>query len=145
MHFQVAFTTIPLKLAIANVRAVASGLRHSAIITRDGHGLVCGNGKNGQLGLTNNNGTLIVEVEHPQKGTQNMSHSMLWDCYRRTVKVQHGAHKKVSSQCLKPVHISQLSFTFSFSELVGKRNGAQCLWPINNLILMRESYQWHLP
>lgn len=72
MHFQVPFTTTPLKLAITNVRAVASGLRHSAILTRDGQVLVCGNGKNGQLGLTDN-GIPIVEVENPQKGTQNIS------------------------------------------------------------------------
>jgi alpha-tubulin suppressor-like RCC1 family protein len=93
VHFQVPFTTIPLKLAVTNVRAVASGLRHSAILTRDGHVLVCGNGKNGQLGLTDNNGIPIVEVEHPQKGTQNTNQSMLWDCYRRTVKVQLGVQR----------------------------------------------------
>jgi hypothetical protein len=69
VHFQVPFTTIPLKLAVTDVRAVASGLRHSAILTRDGHVLVCGNGKNGQLGLTDNNGVPIVGVEHPQLGT----------------------------------------------------------------------------
>lgn len=103
MHFQVPFTTIPLKLAVTNVRAVASGLRHSAILTRDGHVLVCGNGKNGQLGLTDSTGIPIVEVEHPQKGTQNMNQSMLWDCYRRTVKVQHCVHKSISSRCLKLV------------------------------------------
>jgi len=48
---------------------VASGLRHSAIITRDGEVLVCGNGKNGQLGLTDSSGLPIVEVDHPQEGT----------------------------------------------------------------------------
>jgi alpha-tubulin suppressor-like RCC1 family protein len=48
---------------------VASGLRHSAVITRDGKVLVCGNGKNGQLGLTDSSGLPIVEVDHPQEGT----------------------------------------------------------------------------
>jgi hypothetical protein len=103
VYFQVPFTTIPSKLAVTNVRAVASGLRHSAILTRDGHVLMCGNGKNGQLGLTDNNGIPIVEVEHPQKGTQNMNHSMLLDCYTRTVKVQHCVHRSVSFHYLKRV------------------------------------------
>jgi hypothetical protein len=32
--------------------------------------LVCGNGKNGQLGLTDSSGLPIVEVDHPQEGTK---------------------------------------------------------------------------
>jgi alpha-tubulin suppressor-like RCC1 family protein len=67
--FQVPYTSIPLKLAVPHVRTVASGLRHSAVITRDGNVLVCGNGKNGQLGLTDSSGLPIVEVDHPQEGT----------------------------------------------------------------------------
>jgi alpha-tubulin suppressor-like RCC1 family protein len=67
--FQVPYTSVPLKLAVPHIRTVASGLRHSAIITRDGKVLVCGNGKNGQLGLTDSSGLPIVEVDHPQEGT----------------------------------------------------------------------------
>jgi hypothetical protein len=66
--FQIPFTTIPLKLDVPLVRNVASGLRHSAILTADGVVMVCGNGKNGQLGLTDNNGMPVVEVEQPQEG-----------------------------------------------------------------------------
>jgi hypothetical protein len=33
--------------------------------------MVCGNGKNGQLGLTDNNGMPVVEVEQPQEGIYN--------------------------------------------------------------------------
>lgn len=67
--FQVPYTSIPLKLTVPHIRTVASGLRHSAIITRDGKVLVCGTGKNGQLGLTDSSGLPIVEVDHPQEGT----------------------------------------------------------------------------
>ena len=68
--FQVPFTSIPLKLAVPHIRSVAAGLRHSSILTRDGKVLVCGNGKNGQLGLTDSSGLPIVEVDHPQEGTK---------------------------------------------------------------------------
>jgi alpha-tubulin suppressor-like RCC1 family protein len=72
VHSQVPFTTIPLKLAVPHVRTVASGLRHSAVVTRDGRVLVCGNGKNGQLGLTDRNGIPVVEVEQAQEGMKNI-------------------------------------------------------------------------
>jgi alpha-tubulin suppressor-like RCC1 family protein len=67
VHFQIPFTNIPLKLEVPHVRTVASGLRHSAILTTDGLVMVCGNGKNGQLGLTDNNGIPVAEVEQPQE------------------------------------------------------------------------------
>lgn len=68
MYFQIPFTNIPLKLEVPQVRTVASGLRHSAILTTDGLVMVCGSGRNGQLGLTDN-GIPIAEVEQPQEST----------------------------------------------------------------------------
>ncbi|XP_069698384.1 secretion-regulating guanine nucleotide exchange factor-like [Periplaneta americana] len=63
----IPFTAIPVKLTVPNVRSVASGLRHSGIVTRDGRVLMCGSGKKGQLGLTDSNGMPLFEAQSPQE------------------------------------------------------------------------------
>ncbi|KDR15370.1 secretion-regulating guanine nucleotide exchange factor isoform X1 [Zootermopsis nevadensis] len=86
------FTSIPLKIEVPYVKTVASGLRHSAILTTDGLVMVCGNGKNGQLGLTDNNGISVAEVEQPQEipGVTDVcsiacgqQHTVVMTCSRR--------------------------------------------------------------
>ena len=68
IHFQIPFSHVPIKVDVPEIISVSSGLRHSTMVTKEGKVLVCGNGKRGQLGLVDNNGEPISQLEQPQEG-----------------------------------------------------------------------------
>ncbi|KAJ9577236.1 hypothetical protein L9F63_006210 [Diploptera punctata] len=64
---KVQYSNIPIKIDVPEITSVSSGLRHTVMITKDGKVLVCGNGRKGQLGLIDDNGETIQQLEQPKE------------------------------------------------------------------------------
>ncbi|KAK7788552.1 hypothetical protein R5R35_011742 [Gryllus longicercus] len=62
---EIFLSSTPLRLSLPPVKTLATGLRHTAIVTENGNVLVCGNGRKGQLGLMGDDGGPLFEETRP--------------------------------------------------------------------------------
>nr|CAD7263232.1 unnamed protein product [Timema shepardi] len=69
---EITFSPTPIEVPLPTIQHVSSGLRHSAMVTKEGCVIVCGTSRKGALGLIDQTNKPLICVDEPRTGLPNI-------------------------------------------------------------------------